>query len=228
MDTNFWGPPAWKLLHLITYTYPQDPNKNHKRVYAKFFNTLKTVLPCSYCQKSITQFYNQLPIENSLDNKEKLVKWLYDIHNLVNNKLRQQGLLKNNNPSLEDVNKQYNQYLKQKCQIIGWNFLYSVVLNYPEDAKEITKKIRGEYDHFFTYLSRIIPCSKYKTTYKIYTNSNPLSNALKNRETLLTWLFLLNASMNEKMSSSDTTYEKLKSNLQKFKVQKCDNNTCRL
>ena len=40
MDTTFWGPDAWKLLHSITTKYPSKPTINDKRLYYTFFNTI--------------------------------------------------------------------------------------------------------------------------------------------------------------------------------------------
>ena len=54
MDTRFWGPDGWKLLHSITENYPTVPDKKNKDLYRKFFLSLPYVLPCVYCRKSLT------------------------------------------------------------------------------------------------------------------------------------------------------------------------------
>ena len=33
MDTKFWGPSGWKFLHLVAYTYPNNPTENNKITY---------------------------------------------------------------------------------------------------------------------------------------------------------------------------------------------------
>ena len=43
MDTRFWGPSGWKLLHLITYGYPQEPTLENRHTYGLFFNSLKYI-----------------------------------------------------------------------------------------------------------------------------------------------------------------------------------------
>ena len=115
MDTKKWGPSGWKLLHLISYQYPVNPTSIDKKNIKEFFELLKYLLPCKYCRISIIKFYNEIPIEQYYHNKKKMIEFVYLIHNKVNDKLRDQGLLKNyHNPQLKDVNKYYNTICTQK------------------------------------------------------------------------------------------------------------------
>ena len=45
MDTRFWGPPGWKLLHQIAYQYPENPTPEDKLNYGIFYSNLGNVLP---------------------------------------------------------------------------------------------------------------------------------------------------------------------------------------
>jgi hypothetical protein len=44
MDTRFWGPSGWRLLHLITYTYDPITQRHAMR---KFLEALPYILPCN-------------------------------------------------------------------------------------------------------------------------------------------------------------------------------------
>ena len=46
--------------------------------------TLKNILPCEKCRNHYDQTLTTYPIENHLENKESLFKWLVDVHNRVN------------------------------------------------------------------------------------------------------------------------------------------------
>ena len=130
MDTRFWGPSGWRLLHLITFTYDSSMKKDVK----EFFTLLPYVLPCKFCRSSLTEYYEKEDIEPALESKEKLEKWLYKIHNLVNGKLRKQGLLDDPNPSFESVKKVYEERVAQGCMkttFEGWDFLFSIAENHP-------------------------------------------------------------------------------------------------
>ena len=68
MDTKFWGPSGWKLLHLITFTYEPSQSK----AVGKFFELLPFVLPCKFCRASLTEYMDDDPID--LKSKATLTK----------------------------------------------------------------------------------------------------------------------------------------------------------
>ncbi len=88
MDTRFWGPSAWKLMHLVAYNYPDKPSKEDMNNFGMFYNNLKYILPCKYCRISLDKFMSELPIEKYIGSRKKLTEWIYLIHNKVNDKLR--------------------------------------------------------------------------------------------------------------------------------------------
>jgi hypothetical protein len=67
------------------------------------------------------------PVENALRSKVTLSKWLWRIHNKVNDKLREQGLLHTPNPSYEEVKELYASNEGQE----GWDFLFSIAESHP-------------------------------------------------------------------------------------------------
>jgi len=84
MDPNIWGPHAWQFLHSITLSYPENPSEKDRENHIQFFNILKDILPCEKCRIHYAQNLQTYPIENHLENKESLFRWLVDIHNRVN------------------------------------------------------------------------------------------------------------------------------------------------
>ncbi len=79
-NNNVWGPPAWTFLHTVTYNYPENPSDNDKKNYHNFFDSLQHVLPCEKCKGHYKQNIQKYDLNNSLDNREDLVKWLIDLH----------------------------------------------------------------------------------------------------------------------------------------------------
>jgi hypothetical protein len=74
------------------------------------------------------------PLEPALKSRATLTRWLYKIHNHVNAKLRDQGLLKDADPSFADVKKVYEDRVAAGCirtEFEGWNFLFSIADNHP-------------------------------------------------------------------------------------------------
>ena len=131
MDTKFWGPSAWKLLHMAAFQYNQTTQHDDM---SRFLSLLPFVLPCKFCRKSLTEYYEELPFEDHLGSQKELSIWLYKIHNKVNGKLKSQGLLKEPNPSFREVSEKYKSYLSQGCSktfFHGWEFLFSILDNHP-------------------------------------------------------------------------------------------------
>ena len=108
MDTKKWGPSGWVFLHAIAFNYPENPTEDHKLSYSMFFRTVGHVLPCIFCRKSFQAFMEEHPIEPYLNSRLHVSYWLYMIHNLVNEKLRNQGNNVPPNPSFEEVCHKYN------------------------------------------------------------------------------------------------------------------------
>jgi len=208
MDTRFWGPPGWTLLHTLAYEY----NHNLKSEYYLFFDNLKYVLPCIYCRASYTKYIEDLPIKNYLDTRDNFFYWLYEIHNMVNNKLRSQGLLNWNNPSIEEVKNKYHDLSKEfnQCKIrdksiMGWNFLYCIAFVYPENGKDIAQTTHYHgYLVFFNILAKILP-ENYRILYSQYLHKNPILDVLECREKLKQWIYNLELFINNhfKLQCSD-------------------------
>ena len=120
MDTRFWGPSGWRLLHLISFQ-----SKNVHR----FFELLPWVLPCKFCRASLHDYYAMDPIP-----AKDYAEWFYRIHNRVNGKLRDQKLLETKDPSWPEVKKTYTDMIAKPCtkqRMVGWDFLFSIAYTTP-------------------------------------------------------------------------------------------------
>ena len=75
-----------------------------------FFAQAENLLPCKYCRESYRGYIRELPIDNFLDSRASLAYWLYQIHNKVNDKLRKQGYLVEDDPEFMEVCRKYEQF----------------------------------------------------------------------------------------------------------------------
>lgn len=122
--TKVWGPAGWLFLHCVTFGYPLDPDNydqqhgmppgSTRKHYSKFFNEVGRVLPCRYCRDSYQEYILELPVEKFLKDRESLVKWLYHIHNRVNDKLG----AKYCDISIQSLKKRYEAY-RAKCKALS-------------------------------------------------------------------------------------------------------------
>jgi hypothetical protein len=101
MDTRFWGPSGWKLIHLSAVTYTPDK----RSVFNEWLSTLPYILPCKFCRASLISYYEELPPDYT--SNKTLSKWLWKIHGKVNDKLRRQGQTIPKDPPFAAV---YNKY----------------------------------------------------------------------------------------------------------------------
>lgn len=127
MDTKFWGPSGWRLLHLITFAYSPIQKESVRKV----FESLPYVLPCKFCRASLQEYIEEDPVEPALRSKVTLSKWLWRIHNKVNDKLRGQRLLDTDNPSFQSIKEIYEKRLEHVGSFEGWDFLFSIAENHP-------------------------------------------------------------------------------------------------
>jgi hypothetical protein len=142
MDTRFWGPSGWKVLHLITFHY--NYSRADAITYCQFFETLPYILPCKFCRASLTDYYRKLPFkkDNRFDENLDMRKWMYDIHNCVNDKLRKQGLNPSPDPKFLDVREFYEKWMKcdwQEQLSTFWDFLFAVGYNHPKETTPHSK-----------------------------------------------------------------------------------------
>ena len=131
MDTRFWGPSGWRLLHSITFAYSPRTDKMAVRV---MFDSLPFVLPCKFCRASLQEYMEADPLEPALESRISLTRWLWRIHNNVNDKLRGQGTPVEPNPPFEKVAEFYKSLLATGCsktEFHGWDFLFSVADLHP-------------------------------------------------------------------------------------------------
>jgi len=110
MKTKIFGPPLWKVLHILSTNYPQTPTETDKKKYKDFYKSLQEMLPCIYCRESYKQFWRIFPIDNYLCSQKHLMYWVYTLHNFVNDKLRKQGNKVPKDPSFIDIYKLYMSY----------------------------------------------------------------------------------------------------------------------
>jgi len=227
MDTRYWGPSGWKLLHSITFSY--KPEK--KNQYKEFFYNIAFVLPCKFCRKSYSEYITDDPVDVS--SKENFTKWLWRIHNKVNDKLRSQRLCKDENP-------EFSKIYTEKCSKVnfeGWEFLFSVVEGHPYSKLSLgSKPFSTEevvdnplernrnnsmtpserliyYKKFWEILPEVLPFQEWTTSWKKFDNGE-----YNTRVSLLKNLYKIRCGLeNELALENKTQFLSLCKELRKYK-----------
>lgn len=84
--SGYWGNPTWILLHTISVKISEHTYNNTKGELIHILKTLFSCLPCMICMKHANNYTKSLSV-NSIPTKEHFIKYLFDFHNNVNQKI---------------------------------------------------------------------------------------------------------------------------------------------
>jgi hypothetical protein len=209
MDTRFWGPSGWRLLHLTVAAPLQE--RDEAKIY-DFFTILPYVLPCKFCRYSLSEYYEKRPVPHTY---ALMNKWLYNIHNDVNGKLRGQNLLKTSNPTFEEIESRYKQWVSTPCattNMLGWDFLFSVANTTPSKAlnsspmestpenihtpaeknkwNTMRYKERIPYvEKWWALIADVLPFEPWRTAWQKAENKYGPAPVIKGKRLVLSWLY---------------------------------------
>lgn len=165
------------------------------------FNTLPFVLPCKFCRASLQGYIEEDPVEPALESADSLSRWLWRIHTKVNEKLRNQNLSVEPDPTYEQVKEFYENILQTGCSqtdFPGWDFLFSVATLHPrskgamksvpmkgapcEDLMTHTDKNKWNclkpeervpfYIQFWESLGRVLPFKQWRHSWNSHISNN--------------------------------------------------------
>lgn len=191
MDTRFWGPSGWQLFHLVAFRseHPDD-----------VLNQMKDVLPCKYCRASTTEFVKDHPLRGNPG------KWLYEIHNMVNNKLRTQAKTDPSvidpgpDPSFEEIR---NRYMAMRLtNVPGRDFLFAIAINYP-DAPEPDQMATQR--TFLHALADAYPYERLRKVFRSYIKKQ--EPVLESQKTYTKWMYGLLKAMSREIGVPIRTYK---------------------
>lgn len=80
---DIWGPHYWFVLHTIAFNYPKHPTAIQKKVHYRLIHNLHEFLP-DPAKGLYVRVLNRHPVLPSLDRREDFVKWMNDLHNMIN------------------------------------------------------------------------------------------------------------------------------------------------
>jgi hypothetical protein len=115
LEPKIWGPKFWFFLHTISLCYPNYPNAVTKKKYYELIQNLPLFLPIEEVASNFSKLLDTYPIQPYLDNKESFIKWVWFIHNKINEKLEKPII------SLNDFYiKYYEQYKTTNVKLIEY------------------------------------------------------------------------------------------------------------
>lgn len=85
LSPKVFGPTVWRMLHLLSMTYPDKPTDAESVQMSMFVSTLTKVLPCPVCSHHAEKYIQENP--PSLTSRGAFIGWVNDFHNVVNARL---------------------------------------------------------------------------------------------------------------------------------------------
>jgi FAD-linked sulfhydryl oxidase len=128
LDSKVWGPHMWFFLHTTAMTYPVRPNAITKKKYYDFIQNLPLFIPIEHMSGEFTKLLDEYPIQPYLDTKESFIRWVWFIHNKINEKLEKPKITLN-----EFYNKYYEEYKPTNVKLseyykIRSKFIYFAII----------------------------------------------------------------------------------------------------
>lgn len=154
-DTRAWGPSGWQALHYFSI-HREDPGG--------LLKTLPYVLPCKFCRASSAEFMKRMPYD-----PRDPGRWVYDLHCLVNDKLRRQvesgevsGVVVPPDPSWASVKRHYEHMVIPPHKILGFDWYALTAYNWDCSPEAHTAERRRAMARFFKELGRLYPVPQFQ------------------------------------------------------------------
>ena len=87
LDATTWGSNFWGFLHTVSFSYPVTPSAEIKKRHYELIRNLPTFIPIETMASSFEKLLDQYPVTSYLDNRESFIRWVWFIHNKINQKL---------------------------------------------------------------------------------------------------------------------------------------------
>lgn len=169
MKPKEWGPFVWYLIHSIMYFIPDDEYfiKN-KYFYFNFIKALNSIIPCPICRSHFKKILKKDDLKYC-NNKNDIIIWSIDKHNLVNKDLKKKILKR------EEIDSLYNNINFKK-------FFYGLDILIFNNQQKIPLK---QYIIVFNSLRIILPNQKLKIKYNEGFNKYNIN--FRNHKDVINW-----------------------------------------
>jgi len=123
LDPKIWGPHYWFFLHTIAMSYPVHPNAVTKKKYYDFVQNIPLFIPVESMAGEFSKLLDQYPVQPYLDNKESFIRWMWFIHNKINQKLEKPQISLNDfyvkyYEEYKPINEKMSEYYKIRGKLI--------------------------------------------------------------------------------------------------------------
>jgi len=88
MKTEIWGSTFWKMLHLLSFSYPEKPSHIDKHHFIVFLHSVSNVLPCNVCRMHMKYYLQSITNwDDTIHSRKKCIEFMWKFHNYVNKRI---------------------------------------------------------------------------------------------------------------------------------------------
>ena len=131
-DPTIWGPHYWFFLHTSAMCYPNRPNAVTKKKYYEFVQNIPLFIPNENISGEFSKLLDKYPVMPYLDNRESFVRWMWFMHNKINQKLEKPEITLNEfyvnyYESYKPKNDKLMEYYKLRDKAIYGGIIVSII-----------------------------------------------------------------------------------------------------
>jgi len=132
LDPTVWGPHYWFFLHTISICYPLRPNSMTKKKYYEFIQNIPMFIPIESIATYFSKLLDEYPITPYLDTRDSFIRWVWFIHNKINQKLEKPEITLNEfyvnyYESYKPKNDKLMEYYKLREKAIYGGIIVSII-----------------------------------------------------------------------------------------------------
>ena len=122
MSKKDWGNISWILMHSLAQKVTENNFINCKQILIKIIFDICSNLPCPDCREHAIKLLKTSNI-NKITNKNQLIWFLCEFHNIVNKKLKKPT------KNIEEVEKQYSKAILNTIVVTFFKIYNNVIYN---------------------------------------------------------------------------------------------------
>jgi hypothetical protein len=116
LNPKIWGPHYWFFLDTVAMTYPNHPNAVTKKKYYEFVHNIPLFIPVENMASEFSKLLDKYPVVPYLDNRESFIRWIWFIHNKINEKIEKPKITLN-----DFYIKYYEKYKNDNIKVLEFN-----------------------------------------------------------------------------------------------------------
>ena len=87
-DPRIFGPPTWKMLHILAANYPDRASPRIQKHCCRFLFSLSHLLPCPRCGSHFRGYLRSNNLKRCVEGRERLIPFLVEAHNEISKHTR--------------------------------------------------------------------------------------------------------------------------------------------